>query len=208
MPNITKINSSKGLVSFSQNELIDLDLTKWIKADSKGYGKRDFLSMQPIEKEAAKVYKEKFPSIQVKIAEKCFLKEDGSVDVVLRIAQDVSEGYYKKHPTKMTFSGEARAKEQSTESTISHPTFNEMKEDDESVELKKSSGLSLPIDFIEEHIQELSDEEKRQIFSELGNDNADAFLRDLKIAMLDSTPSIDKIAKELDIIDVEDEFTS
>jgi len=187
MANVVKINSGKGLVSFSQEELIDLDLTKWIRADSKGIGTRDFIAVQPIEKAAAAAYKEKFPSIQVKIAEKCFLRADGSIDVVLRIAQDVSDGYYKKHPTKLTLTGDVKAKE--TEAT---KTFNEAKLE----KSKKGSGLSLPIDFLEENIQKLSDEEKRQIFAELGSDNAATFLNDLKIAFIDTT-SLDKLADKL-----------
>lgn len=187
MANVVKINSGKGLVSFSQEELIDLDLTKWIRADSKGVGHRDFIAVQPIEKAAATAYKEKFPSTQVKIAEKCFLRADGSVDVVLRVAQDVSDGYYKKHPTKLTLTGDVKAKE--TEAT---KTFNEAKLE----KSKKGSGLSLPIDFLEENIQKLSDEEKRQIFAELGSDNAATFLNDLKIAFIDTT-SLDKLADKL-----------
>lgn len=187
MANVVKINSGKGLVTFTQEELIDLDLTKWIRADSKGVGNRDFISVQPIEKAAATAYKEKFPSTQVKIAEKCFLRTDGSVDVVLRVAQDVSDGYYKKHPTKLTLTGDVHAKETSVTET-----FNESKLEKK----KKGSGLSLPIDFLEDNIQKLSDEEKRQIFSELGTDNATVFLNDLKMAFIDTT-SLDKLADKL-----------
>jgi hypothetical protein len=191
MPNATKINSGKGLVSFSREELIDLDLTKWIRADSKGHGKRDFIDVKPIEKAAAKVYKEKYPSIQVKIAEKCFLTKEGGVDVVLRVAQDVSDGYYNTHPTKLTFLGNVKAKEQSIQ-----PTYNE-----EIAERKrKSSGLSVSIDFLEENIDKLSDDEKRQIYAELGKENVDTFLDDLRIAVIGSS-SISKVAKELKKID-------
>ena len=174
MPNISQINSGKGLVTFTQDELIDLDLMKWIRADSKGYGKRDFIAIQPIEKAAAKVYKDKFPSMQIKIAEKCFLRDNGSVDVVLRIANDVSDGYYKKHPTKLTFLGEIRAKEHEID-----PTFNEEIESRK----KKKSGLSLPIDFLEENIEKLTEEEMRQIYAELGAENAETFLEDIKLAV-------------------------
>jgi len=193
MANIVKINSGKGLVSFSKEELIDLDLTKWIRADSNGVGNRHFIAIQPIEKAAAKVYKDKFPSVQVKIAEKCFLRMDGSVDVVLRVAQDVSDGHYKKHPTKLTLAGDVHAKE-----TTAKETFNEMKLD----KSKKGSGLKLPIDFLEENIQKLSDDEKRQIFAELGTDDADIFLNDIKMAFIDSSSLdklADKIAKDLEV---------
>ena len=174
MPNISQINSGKGLVTFTQEELIDLDLTKWIRADSKGYGKRDFISVQPIEKAAASFFKEKFPSTQVKLAEKCFLRDDGSVDVVLRVAGDVSEGNYKKHPTKLNFLGVVRA----TEKEIP-PTFNE---EIENRKIKRS-GLSLPINFLEENIDKLNSEEIHQIYAELGAANAETFLEDIKMAV-------------------------
>jgi len=190
MPNVVQINSGKGLVTFSKEELIDLDLTKWIRADSKGVGNRNFIAVQPIEKAAATAFHEKFPSTQVKIAEKCFLRHDGTVEVVLRVAQDVSDGYYKKHPTKLTFTGDVKSKEQAV-----NKTFNELK----LVKSKKGSGLTLPIDFLEENIQKLSDEEKRQIFAELGTDDADIFLNDLKMTIIESSPSLDKLAKGLKI---------
>ena len=187
MPTVTKINSGKGLVAFTREELVDLDLTKWIRADSKGYGKRDFISVQPIEKQAAKAYKEKFPSMQVKIAEKCFLNKDGGVEVVLRVALDISEGNYNTHPTKLTWLGDAHTKERAI-----LPTFNEEKLKD-----RKATGLVLPIDFLTENIDKLSDEEKRQIYAELGEDNSEGFLENLRLAMLDSDTTIEKLAEEL-----------
>jgi len=194
MANVVKINSGKGLVSFTQEELVDLDLTKWIRADSKGIGNRDFIAVQPIERAAAAAYKEKYPSTQIKIAEKCFIRNDGSVDVILRVAQDYSEGYYKKHPTKLTWKGDVKSKE-----TLSE-TFNDVILDTD----KKGTGLSLPIDFLEENIQKLSNDEKRQIFAELGTDDADVFLNDLKLTLLETSP-LDKIAKELEQASLEDD---
>lgn len=188
MPKVTKINSGKGLVEFKRADLIDLDLTKWIRSDSKGIGKRDFISVQPIEKAAAKVYKEKYPSEQVKIAEKCFLNLEGDVSVVLRIANEVADGCYKHHPTKLTFLGDVKAKEE----LVPQTTFEEMMEDRKA----HNKGLSMPIDFLELNIDKLSNEEKRQIYAELGKDNADAFLEDLKMTLINSS-SLDKIAEEL-----------
>ena len=192
--NITKINSGKGLVTFAMEDLVDLDLTRWIRADSMGHGHQKFISVQPIEKAAAHAYVEKYPSTQVKVAEKCFLRMDGSVEVVLRIANEVSEGYYNSHPTKMTFSGDVKSKE--TESTLEGPTSHEKIEEMNDEPKKKSSGLSLPIDFIEEHISEMNDDEKRQIFAELGDENAEVFLRDLKLAIIDSEADMDRAASD------------
>ena len=195
MPSVTKINSGKGLVTFSREELIDLDLTKWIRANSKGYGKRDFIDVQPLEKEAAKAYKDKYPSSQIKIAEKCFLNKDGGVDIVLRVAQDVSSGYYNSHPTKLTFLGDVKSKEQAIQ-----PTYNEEIENRK----EKSSGLSVSIDFLEENIDKLSDDEKRQIFAELGKENVTTFLEDLRIIAME-TASIDKVSEELRKLESDDD---
>ena len=189
MPKVTKINSGKGLVEFKQADLIDLDLTKWIRSDSKGVGNRDFISVQPIEKAAAKLYKEKYPSEQVKIAEKCFRNDDGDVSVVLRVANEVSDGYYNHHPTKLTFLGDVKAKEE----LIPQTTFEEAMEDRKA----HNKGLSMPIDFLEANINKLSNEEKRQIYAELGKDNADAFLEDLRMTLITTSSSLDKIAEEL-----------
>jgi len=176
MPTITKINSGKGLVSFTKEEIIDLDLAKWVRADSKGYGKRDFISVVPIEKQAAKVYKEKFPSVQVKLAEKCFLRHDGAVDVVLKVANDVSEGNYKTHPTKLTLLGDVHTKESAIE-----PTFDEVISKTPEKRDKKTSGLYFPIEFIEENISKFTDDEKRQVYAELGDEGSvEAFLSDMR----------------------------
>jgi len=190
MPKVIKINSGKGLVEFKRADLVDLDLIKWIRSDSKGVGNRDFISVQPIEKAAAKIYKDKYPSEQIKIAEKCFLNPQGDVSVVLRVANEVSEGYYKHHPTKMTFLGDVKAKEE----IIPQTTFEESMED-KKAHTNTSKGLSIPIDFLEENINKLSDEEKRQIYAELGNDNADTFLNDLKMTLMNFS-SFDKVAEE------------
>jgi hypothetical protein len=196
MPKVTKINSGKGLVEFKRADLIDLDLTKWIRADSKGYGKRDFISVQPIEKAAAKLYKEKYPSEQVKIAEKCFINHEGEVAVVLRVANEVSEGYYKHHPTKLTFLGDVKAKEE----MIPQTTFEESMEDKKA----SSKGLTMPIDFLEANIDKLSVEERRQIFAELGKESAETFLEDLKLTLIGSSP-LEKIAEELTFASFYDE---
>jgi hypothetical protein len=181
MPTVTKVNSEKGLVSFTKEEIIDLNLAKWIRADSKGHGNRDFISVVPIEKQAAKVYKEKFPSVQVKLAEKCFLRHDGAVDVVLKVAGDVSEGNYNVHPTKLTFLGDIHAKE-----TAILPTSDEFISDKSD---KKANGLYFPIDFIEENIDRLTNDEKRQIYAELGDENnVEAFLDDMRRILGQAAP--------------------
>jgi len=179
MPKVTKINSRKGVVEFTREELIDLDLTRWIKSDSKGIIKRDFISIHPIEKAAARFYVDKYPSEQVKLAEKCFLNIDGSLSVVLRVSAEVSEDYYKHHPTKLTFLGDVRAKEE----VIPKITYTEYAE--ENIE-KTAHGLQLPIDFLEENIDGLTDVEKYQIYTELGKKTANIFLQDIGRVLSDA----------------------
>lgn len=112
MAEITKINSGKGLVSFNQQDLIENNLLKYVRTSHKGIAKQKLLSDHPFETVAASLFKEKYPSDQIKIAEKCLLKcsKDGDVgvDVVLRISRDVSDDMYAKHPTEVVFKKEEK----------------------------------------------------------------------------------------------------
>lgn len=107
MADIIKINSNKGLVTLDQEDLIKNNLIRYIRTSLKGIGKKALLTDHPFETIAANIFKEKYPSDQVKLAEKCLLKENDKgdifVDVLLRISKDVSEGYYTMHPTKQIF---------------------------------------------------------------------------------------------------------
>ncbi len=107
MADITKINSSKGLVTLKEGDLLENNLMRYIRTSLKGIGKKALLTDHPFETVAADMFKEKYPSDQIKLAEKCLLKENAkgeySVDVVLRISKDVSEGMYEMHPTKQVF---------------------------------------------------------------------------------------------------------
>ena len=141
---VTKINSNKALVKLSREELIDHDVAKWVKGDSYGINHRFFLDVTPIERVAAKYYNEKYPSETVKIGEKFFYnQDDGSVDVVLRIANATAEGYYNSHPTKVTYQGfEPKTKKANEEPTIG-----------------KNAFYNDEINFLIEHIAELNDDE-------------------------------------------------
>jgi hypothetical protein len=112
MAEITKLNSGKGIVSFSEDDLIENNLLRYIRTSLKGIGKQALLSDHPFETVAASLYKEKYPSDQVKIAEKCLLKhgKDGavSVDVILRVSQNIAETLYQEHPTKRVFKKEEK----------------------------------------------------------------------------------------------------
>jgi len=199
MPTITKINSARGIVIFSREDLAEFDLLKWIRADSKGWGNRNFLSIQPIERVAATKFKEKFPSDQVKLAEKCFLNDDGSVDVVLRITQDVSEGYYQKHPTKLTFLGKAQSERAIPEEVC---TNKELEDRGLLNASKNHHRLFTPINFLEEHIAEFTDKDKELILTELRDpDRVGQFLSSLE----DEETSLSSINNEASNDSLEEE---
>ena len=114
MAEITKINSGKGLVTFNQQDLIENNLLRYVRTSHKGAGSQKLLTDHPFETVAASLFKDKFPSDQVKIAEKCLLKHssegDVTVDVILRISKDVSDDMYAKHPTTVVFKKEETKK--------------------------------------------------------------------------------------------------
>lgn len=107
MANVTKLNSNKGLVVLTQQDLIENNLLRYVRTSFKGIGKQGLLTDHPFETVATILFKDKFPSDQVKLAEKCILKYssngDPSVDIVLRISKDVSDNMYENHPTKVVF---------------------------------------------------------------------------------------------------------
>jgi hypothetical protein len=148
MAKITKINSSRGVVKLSQDELIENDLMKWIRHESKGIHNRNFVDVQPIERHASKLYKEAYPELQVKIAEKCILNADGSVDVILRVAKEIPGGMYNTHPTKLVFTGKL------PQSVIMDNNFN--------VDAIKNSKHNLDladIDLLMEHVADFNYED-------------------------------------------------
>lgn len=106
MANVTKINSGKGVVSFSQQDLIEHNLLRYVRTSFKGIGKKGLLTDHPFESVASDLYKAKYPSDQIKIAEKCILKDDDSVDVILRVSEEHFDEMYNTHPTKRVFKKE------------------------------------------------------------------------------------------------------
>jgi len=100
---ILKINSSKGAVKFSEFDLAEYDLLKYVRTSFRGIGKKGLIEQTPFERIAAKLFKEEYPSDHIKIAEKCILNDDNSVLVVLRIANDVSSGFYNKHKNVVVY---------------------------------------------------------------------------------------------------------
>lgn len=110
MPEVININSSKGFVKFSREDLIALDLIKWVRTSHRGQGTQRILLETPFEKSAAEHYHEKYPSQAIKIAEKVLLDTDGSVSVILRVANELARDMYNEHPTKVVFSKQEKSK--------------------------------------------------------------------------------------------------
>jgi hypothetical protein len=110
MPEILNINSKKGLVRYSKEDLIEYDLMKWVRTSHKGVGSSKILADHPFETSAAKLYKEKFPSQAIKIAEKVLLCPEGNVEVVLRVAEENARNMYNEHPTKVVSKKQEQSK--------------------------------------------------------------------------------------------------
>ena len=146
MAKITKVNSGKALVHMSREELVENNLDRWLRADSLGTGHRYFTAVQPIEKVAARLFNEKYPSETVKIGERFFYNtQDGSVDVVLRIAESRVDGYYNSHPVKLTYEGFPAQKKLSKKAAESKDGIFMFGDED--------------VDYLIEHIAEMDDDE-------------------------------------------------
>lgn len=105
MPKIVKINSENGLVSFTNIDLVEHDLLRWVRSSSKGLQNRSTISDVPFEHTAAKVFVERYPEDLIKLANKIIVSPEGdAVDVYLKLARPVSEDMYEKHPTKVVIS--------------------------------------------------------------------------------------------------------
>ena len=99
MADITKINSRRSVVHFSETDLINLDLIRWIKSSFKGISVGRLIQDSPFEVAAAKVLSEKQPNLQIHLAEKCFYREqDNSVDVILRVSEDKTDKMFNHNP--------------------------------------------------------------------------------------------------------------
>jgi hypothetical protein len=109
MANILQINSRKGLVQLSHDELAELNLLKWIRTSFRGIGRDGFIEVTPFESIAAEMYVQKYKDTQVDLATKCTLEADGSVSIILRTYSEPENRYYNtaensvvitKHETK------------------------------------------------------------------------------------------------------------
>jgi len=110
MAEVVNINSTKGFVKFSREDLIALDLIKWVRTSMRGVGTQRILLETPFERSAAFAYKEKYPSQVIKIAERVFADPDGSVSVVLRVANEVARDLYNESGNERVISKPEKSK--------------------------------------------------------------------------------------------------
>lgn len=110
MPDIIRLNSKKGLVTFTEKELATYDLLKWVRTSFKGIGKRGLIQDGPFETVAAKLFVEKYPQSQIHLAEKCLLKQNGEVHVFLKISNQVSSEMYNQHSNQIVIRKQEKGK--------------------------------------------------------------------------------------------------
>jgi hypothetical protein len=103
MAKVIKVNSKKAIITLSKEDIAEHDLARWMRLDSKGLYHNSFIEYQPFEDIAGKLFKEEYPSDQVKVAESFVPRSDGTVDIFLRIGESFSKGYYNTEPTKLVF---------------------------------------------------------------------------------------------------------
>lgn len=99
MAEILQLNKRRGLVKFSEDELAELNLLRWIRTSFKGIGKKGLIEETPFEEAAAKLYVEKFPSCQIFVADKCVLNSDNSVSVFLIVYNEPEDPYFNTNDT-------------------------------------------------------------------------------------------------------------
>lgn len=107
MANILQLNSRKGLVQLSQEDLVELDLLRWIRQSFRGIGRDGFIEVTPFESAAAEMYVQKYPDCQVDLATKCTLEPSGGVSVILRTFSEPKDRYYNVADNDTTFSSGA-----------------------------------------------------------------------------------------------------
>lgn len=105
MDNILQLNSRKGVVKFSEEDLINHDLFRWIRTSFKGIGKSGIIDELPFETKAADLYVKKYPDTQVVLAEKIFFNPElNEVSVVLKTTSTPENRYFNTHNTELVFS--------------------------------------------------------------------------------------------------------
>lgn len=111
MSQIIQINSKKGMVTLSKEDMVEYDLMRWLRNASKGVHGFQFISTKPFESVAARLFLEEYPGFRTKVAEAVrFNESTEEVSVVLQVTGDVSSDYYKHHDTKLVFRKEPKSK--------------------------------------------------------------------------------------------------
>lgn len=118
MADIVKINSKKGLVKFSSEDLYEFDLLRWIRTTSNdALGRKYFIDDVPFERKAAELFHEKFPSDSVKIGKSIYFPNENTVETLLNITAAFSEEYYSSHPTELVRRKQPKSKVSEPEAT-------------------------------------------------------------------------------------------
>jgi len=105
MENILQLNSRKGIVKFSEKDMAEYDLLKWVRVSFKGIGKAGIIDDIPFETKAADLYVKKYLDTQVILAERViYNKEDNSVSVFLKTTSTPENRYYNEHNTALVYS--------------------------------------------------------------------------------------------------------
>lgn len=110
MPEVIQINSKRGLIKFSFQDLVDLNLERYIRTSFKGIGKRGLLLDTPFQDAAAKIYQDKYPQSQIVLASKCLLNSDNGVEVVLKVANTVSDEMYNQHSNSIIIKKQVKSR--------------------------------------------------------------------------------------------------
>lgn len=111
MPQIAQINSKKGMVVLSKEDMIEYDLMRWLRNASKGVHGFHFIDTKPFESIAAQLYSEEYPGFRTKVAEAVrFNEATEEVSIVLQVTDNVSSNYYNHHNTNLVFRKEPKNK--------------------------------------------------------------------------------------------------
>ena len=110
MAKAIKINSTRGVVSFTEQDMIENNLIRYVRTSMKGIHNQSFIDTHPFESVASDVFKQEYPSDQINLSENCIIKHsktgDLEVDVILIISEDRSDSYFAKNNNTLVFNKE------------------------------------------------------------------------------------------------------
>lgn len=96
MADILKINSKNILVTLAKEDIAEAGLQRWIKSNEGGLGRTTFIDEAPIERHAAKLIVEKFPSNHVKYC-KTMKNSDGTLSIFAAVTDNMSKDFIEEN---------------------------------------------------------------------------------------------------------------